>query len=222
MKTYLLPFILLSFFPFAFLSAQTLTQTIRGQVLDRDSRQPLIGVAAFVQEVTPTIGQYTDEKGYFRLENVPVGKRSLAFRYLGYRELVFPNVEVTSAKEVVLTIELEEQVTSTEAVVITSAKAKNKAINELSTVSSRQFSTEETGRYAGSRGMWRAWPPTLPVYPAAMMRETILSSEEILPTDCSGGLKGSTSLARTTFPASEPMEGRLASSITMSSAILTL
>ncbi|MDH5400466.1 MAG: prevent-host-death protein, partial [Cyclobacteriaceae bacterium] len=56
---------------------------------------------------------------------------------------------VSSGKEVVLEIGMKEEITSLNEVVVVYKREKDKAINEMTTVSGRQFTVEETQRYAG-------------------------------------------------------------------------
>ncbi len=134
------------------LLSQNITQTIRGRVVDKESKFPLIGVNVVVEGLSPVIGTITDENGLYRLEKVPVGRQNLHFSYLGYRDILLNNILLTSGKEVILNIEMEEAVTTLEAVEIVGQKRSGEARNEMATVSARQFSVEETERYAGSRG----------------------------------------------------------------------
>ena len=131
--------------------AQKLTQTVRGQLLDAQSGSPLIGANIYVLGTDPLIGASSDAEGYFKLENVPLGRRALKVSYMGYEERIIPNVVVTSGKEVLLNIDLEEKILVGDEIVITASPEKNNTNNELATVSSRSFNLEETGRYAGSR-----------------------------------------------------------------------
>ncbi|NJO00256.1 MAG: TonB-dependent receptor [Bacteroidia bacterium] len=148
MKNYLLLFLLGSSF-FSHVHAQT--QTIRGRIQDQQSQYPLIGASVFIPETDPLIGASTDAEGYFELKNVPLGRVSVKVTYLGYREQFIPNVLVTSGKEVVLNVSLEEQIMNSDEIVITAEKDKTQLNNELATVSARGFTLEETSRYAGSR-----------------------------------------------------------------------
>ncbi|MEZ4688288.1 MAG: TonB-dependent receptor [Bacteroidia bacterium] len=126
-------------------------QTIRGKVIDAESEMPLAGATVTVVDVAGFAGAFSDETGQFVLKQVPVGRRSLTVKYLGYNVQTLPNILVTSGKEVVLEIRLVEAVTTTEEVVISSKKKKALAINEMSTVSARTFSLEEVTRYSGAR-----------------------------------------------------------------------
>ncbi len=132
------------------LFAQEPTQTIRGTIVDNQSKTPLIGVSVVLLASDNFIGSATDLDGNFRLEKIPVGRQSIKASYIGYRERVV-QVIVTSGKETVITIEMEESVLQGKEVVITAEREKTKAINDMATVSARSFTIEETSRYAGSR-----------------------------------------------------------------------
>lgn len=132
--------------------AQTYTQTIRGKVIDVDSKSPVFGANVVLLKNDTLIGAVSDVDGKFRLEKIPVGRQAIKVTSLGYEESVISNIIVSSAKEIVLTIELREKVYQTEVVEVVAEKDKTKANNDLVTVSSRNFLAEETGRYAGSRG----------------------------------------------------------------------
>jgi hypothetical protein len=145
--------------PWAFLAAllipmlsfAQLTQTIRGTVIDKDSKSPLIGANIILLNSDPFKGTISDVDGNFRLEEVPLGRHSLKISFLGYKEVILPEIEVNSVKEIVLTIEMEEKVLEAEATV-TARKRKDETNNEMAVVSSRTFSVEETNKYAGSWG----------------------------------------------------------------------
>lgn len=126
---------------------QNLTQTIRGTVIDQDSRIPLVGATVVVVGTDPLKGTVTDINGDFRLEQVPVGRHALRITFVGYEEVTIPEILVGSAKEVVLNIELVEALTQLKEVVISAGMDKGKSLNEMATVSARSFTVEETRRY---------------------------------------------------------------------------
>jgi hypothetical protein len=132
--------------------AQTLHQTIRGIVVDADSKSPLPGAGIYLLSSDTAITTVTNTDGAFRLEKVPVGRRGVKITYVGYDDVVLNNIIVTSGKEVVLNVELHEKIFIGDEVVVTPDKDKTKANNDLVTNSSRNFNSEETERYAGSRG----------------------------------------------------------------------
>lgn len=150
MKSTLLT-VLIAVLSFTEAFTQTLTQTVRGTVTDKQSKETLIGAAVVLADSGTFKGASTDIDGNFRIDNVEVGRRTFKITYLGYREN-YATVIVTSGKEVVMNFELEQSVVTTKDVEIVAEREKDKANNQLATVSSRSFTIEETSRYAGSIG----------------------------------------------------------------------
>ena len=89
--------IALLFFSFA-LSAQDI-KTIRGQVIDKDSKYPLIGARVVVVDTGTVNGTVTDENGFCKLE-VSLGRVSLRVSYMGYKDEGLNNLQVISGKEI--------------------------------------------------------------------------------------------------------------------------
>src|SRR5690606_22619467 len=90
------------------LEGQSLIQTVRGRVTDHDSRVPLPGVNVVVVDSNMFLGGSTNEQGEFFIENVPVGRVSLKISYIGYEERLLSNLLITSGKEKVLVVDLQE------------------------------------------------------------------------------------------------------------------
>lgn len=131
------------------LFAQNLTQVIRGQVVDKESMQPLPGATIIIMLTEPILGTTTDANGNYKINGVPVGRHNIKISFLGYHDIIIPEVLVGSSKEVVLNIELKESVTNLSAVEIKADVNKGLSINTMATVSARSFNVEETRRYAG-------------------------------------------------------------------------
>ncbi|PID89377.1 MAG: hypothetical protein CSB01_02295, partial [Bacteroidia bacterium] len=129
--------------------AQTVTQTVKGTVKDIITQDPLIGATIERLNSTPLQGAVTDIDGKFVLENIPIGRQSFKISILGYKPYFVRELMISSGKEVVLDIVLEQSDITLNEVVITNKISKNKAINAMATLSSRQFTVEETQKYAG-------------------------------------------------------------------------
>jgi hypothetical protein len=134
----------------AALFSQNLTQTIKGIVLDKSIKSPLIGANVIILNINPLKGAAVDEEGRFKITGVPVGKHTLKISYIGFKDIVLNNIVVNSGKELDLTIEMEENVIQGQEVVIKAKIEKQKALNELSVVSTKTFSVEETQRFAAA------------------------------------------------------------------------
>lgn len=132
------------------LNSQTLFQTVRGTVVDKISQTPIPGAVIQVMNSDPAMVATTDENGKFTFAKVPVGKQSLTITYLGYKPSALQNLSVNSGKELVLNVNLEEDVKQMNEVEVTAKVQKNKPLNEMSTVSTRAFSVEETQKFAAA------------------------------------------------------------------------
>jgi len=130
-------------------NAQSLVQRIKGQVLDKESRVPLEGVLVAVTSLPVVRTANTDANGRFQLDSIPLGKQQLQFSYGSYQDQTLPEVLVTSGREVILEVLLQESAHRLNEQVI---KAKRRANNEMALVSVKTFDVQETERYAGSRG----------------------------------------------------------------------
>ena len=155
------------------MKAQTeqINQTIRGQVCDVASGEPIIGVTITVENdrssesrqarldgrvVTiegeangTTMATVSDVDGNFVINNVPVGRHSVRATYIGYEPVLLKEQLVSSGKELVLTLKMRESISELGEVVIKPRVNKQQPLNEMAQVGARMFSVEEATRYAG-------------------------------------------------------------------------
>jgi hypothetical protein len=130
--------------------AQNNKQKIRGVIIDKLSQTTLPGATVQIMNEAEKRGAVTNEKGTYVISDVLPGRYELKFSYVGYKDVFVSSVVVTSGKETILDIAMEEDIKSLNEVVIT-ANSKDKTINSLSTISGRTFSMEEVNRFAGGR-----------------------------------------------------------------------
>lgn len=141
---------LLLFIAPLFAFAQNNLQNIRGTVVDKLSQATIIGASVRIVSDGADQGAATDENGHFVLADLAPNRYVIKVSYVGYKDVVVPNVVVTSGKEVILDVALEEDLTLLTEVVV-KAYSKNKTVNDFATISARTFSMEEVNRYAGGR-----------------------------------------------------------------------
>lgn len=121
--------------------------TIRGTVIDKQTGEPLIGVAALIQGTSS--GAISDFDGKFEIPVDP-GVYALQMSYLGYAELTIEEVEVKPGEVTVVdNIQMQEDVEQLVEVVITAEAlktteealliAKRKSPNVLDGISSANF-----------------------------------------------------------------------------------
>ncbi len=130
--------------------AQNNRQNIRGIVTDKLSQTTLPDATVQIINKTETKGTVTDAKGNYVLPDMAPDRYEIKVSYIGYKDVFIPNVVVTSGKEIILDVAMEENVTNLNEVVVT-ANNKTGTLNNLTTISARSFSTEEVNRYAGGR-----------------------------------------------------------------------
>jgi len=127
-------------------------QTVRGRILDADTYSPIVDAKVKIidQQQESLHGAITQEDGSFSIANVGIGRHQLSVSMMGYDEKIM-TIDVNSGKETVLDIALSESFYKQMDNVQVTARRRGEVINELALISARQFSVEETNRYAGSR-----------------------------------------------------------------------
>jgi hypothetical protein len=127
------------------------TQTLRGKIVDAQSKIPLIGVNVVIVGTNPLRGGITDNDGIFRIKDTPLGRNSIKISSVGFKEIMLSNIVVTAGKQTVLDIDMEEQTIVGNEVIITAARSKTSIEKGMVSVSGKTFDIEETRRFSGSR-----------------------------------------------------------------------
>lgn len=143
-------FILL-LYTFNIIAQEFKTGTITGQVIDRNTKEPLI--AANVILIGTNYGASTDENGFYRIENVPVGSYSIKFSYIGYLPLVKSDIIVKSKRIINVNAELETTLIESSEVVVSGGYFSKTEVNSISAMN---FAYEEIRRAPGAA--WRYKP----------------------------------------------------------------
>jgi len=126
-------------------------QSIRGTVIDLDSKVPIPGANIIIIGSDPILGATTDSNGQYVINGVTTGRHTLKVRSIGYDEIMSTNALVLSGKQLELNFEMKESLVVLNEVVVSSDHDKTELNNDLTTVSGRTFNIEETSRFAGSR-----------------------------------------------------------------------
>ena len=131
------------------LSAQLSVQNIRGTVRDAASNTPLPYGSVVLKNTGSPTGVSTDSLGSFNFKDIPVGRYDIEVSYVGYHPVIIPEILLTSAKEVVLEIALQENHLTLGEVVVRPRADKTQPINKMALSSARMLSVEEASRFAG-------------------------------------------------------------------------
>jgi hypothetical protein len=122
------------------------TQTLRGIVLSKETSAPLNGATIQLHSGANTI---SSSDGSFVFKALPIRKYTLQVSFIGYKPVILNNLELSSAKELVLTIELEDDIKNLNEVKVESKTSYGRTQNDYLQVSGRAFGVQEANRYAG-------------------------------------------------------------------------
>ena len=131
----------------AFAQESNLTGSIKGKVLDSETKQPLIGVNVYLPDLKT--GCTTNLEGEYSLPKIKVGSYNLVFSYVGYEKITIPDVIVRSARITYLNTELKPTDINLDAVEV---KAGYFSRTESQSISATSFSFEEIRRAPGAGG----------------------------------------------------------------------
>lgn len=137
-------------FPYSLIFSQQLTQTVKGRVVDADTEIPLPGATVIIMDTNPMLGSSCDVDGYYRIENVPIGRYDIRISFTGFDPVIVTEIVVGTGKEVVVNVGLKESLVQLDEVVIKAEVDKKQPINSMAFISSRQINMEEARRYAGA------------------------------------------------------------------------
>ncbi|MEY4351067.1 MAG: hypothetical protein RL078_1134 [Bacteroidota bacterium] len=129
--------------------AQLPTQTVRGKVFDSETNYPLTGAKLLIEVEGQKYMAAATTDGSFSILKVPVGKHQLVASAAFYDSRTL-TIEVTSGRELIVQIPLQEKISEQNAVRVVGRK-QGEVLNEMAVLSAQQFSVEETNRYPGSR-----------------------------------------------------------------------
>lgn len=95
---------LILFFRVSISLGQYHQNVIKGTVYDVDSGQPLQGVNAYLSNTT--LGDATNDIGYYAFNNIPPGNYDLAFNFIGY-ESIITNIDIGPRDTLIFNVKLK-------------------------------------------------------------------------------------------------------------------
>jgi len=142
-------FFFLFVFSAVFLSAQSSDPTgnIKGNIIDRETKIPLVGVNIYIPDLQ--IGATTNSDGNYEIKNIPVRIVTIVFSYIGYEAVTKPDIVIKPDKSVFINAEMSSSVLQMNEVVVSGgyfSELENKP------VSTANFSSEEIRRSPGAAG----------------------------------------------------------------------
>ncbi len=106
--------------------------SITGKVIDAGNKEAVIGANAVIQGTT--VGAATDLDGNFTIANLKPGTYTVAVSFVTYKTHIIPDLEVEPGKIVSVEIELNEDATELEEVVVTGNRQINTDYNLVAAI----------------------------------------------------------------------------------------
>ncbi len=120
---------------------------LMGRVIDAETSYPLSNVTVIVRELEK--GVYTNEKGQYKIMNLPVGNYTVAFQIIGTQPQLKADIIIRSNRTTFVNGELKRTAIQIEGIKV---KTDYFAETEEQTTSVVSFSNEEIRRAPGSAG----------------------------------------------------------------------
>lgn len=108
------------------------SQGIRGVISDKKTHETLVGASVVVQGTLT--GASTDLDGNFQITQLQPGSYNIVVSYVSYKTLIVEKVRVNKGEWTSLTIELDENASTIEGVVITATRRTGSDISVLNTL----------------------------------------------------------------------------------------
>jgi hypothetical protein len=130
-------------------NSQNQVQTLRGKVIDQQSKNAISGVTIAVAGTQ--LATTSNNNGEFVITQIPLGRIELSVTHLSYEPASLKNILMEAGKETVLTIELLESLGVVQDSIVVIAKREKFTTRQMATLSAVEFNAEDTRRFAGSR-----------------------------------------------------------------------
>ncbi len=121
--------------------------TIKGKVVDGESKLDLAGAQIFIRENKATTS--TDDKGQFEIKGIPVGSYSITCSYIGYEKILKTDIIVRTERITFVNIEMQVALIEVSGVTVDAGYFAEIQTQPLSTIN---FSSEEIRRSPGAAG----------------------------------------------------------------------
>ncbi|MFC3813312.1 TonB-dependent receptor [Lacihabitans lacunae] len=122
------------------------SQTIKGRVIDLETKQSLPFANVQISGVNVTAASQADSSGYFKFNNLAIGRYDLRVSYVGYETYMQKSILLLSGKQQEIQVTMQSNYKELEELVIKSEK------ETLQDISSKKISVEQTSRYAATWG----------------------------------------------------------------------
>ncbi len=114
--------IILFFVCVATLHAQQENQTMRGVVVDNDTKDPISYVVIEILNFSPPKSTTTDKRGHFEINKIPTGAYKIALSHPDYMSIIISELYVGTGQEAILKINMDRAFVNRNKPEVTTAK----------------------------------------------------------------------------------------------------
>jgi CarboxypepD_reg-like domain len=129
-----------------FISINSYAQTVKGKLIDSESKSPISFATISIERNNKQVNTNSDSTGFFRLDNLEVGRYTVIISCVGYEPTFLKELLVNSGKQSDLLITMLPKINLLNEVTIKPSK------QEPNYVSAHTVSIEQTNRYAATWG----------------------------------------------------------------------
>lgn len=120
-------------------SAAAAYGSIEGTVLDKKSRETLVGAQVVLDGTT--VGAVTNFDGQFIIDNIKPGTYNVKIIYISYNPVILENITVAGGKKVQVTVEMEEASISLGDITVTATRRQGSDVSVISAIKSSLISS---------------------------------------------------------------------------------
>lgn len=121
-------FVLFSIIQFA----NSQTGSIQGVIKDKKTKETIVGANVYLEGTTT--GVATNLDGGFEIKNISQGNYTVVISFISYKTQKIQNVKVSANKAVQLNIELEEEITTIQGVVVQAKRKTDTDVSMINTI----------------------------------------------------------------------------------------
>lgn len=86
------------------LNISVMAITLKGRILDKKTKEPLIGASVMV--VNTSIGAITNFDGYYEINGLQAGTYNIQVSYIGYKPTLMEDIQVSNNAEQILDVKM--------------------------------------------------------------------------------------------------------------------
>lgn len=106
--------------------------SISGVIKDKKTKETIVGANVYIEGTT--IGSSTNLEGNFEIKNIPAGSYTIVISFVSYKTQKIANVIVSNNKVTIINVDLEEEITMIQGVVVQAKRKTDTDVSMINTI----------------------------------------------------------------------------------------